>query len=182
MADSFGLDIVGLAASIGVGLIFVTTGWAKVRHRALLEGVVANYRILPQRLVAPVARLLPGVEMVTGVALIAGLGRVPALAATALLLAFAAAMAVNVRRGRLFIDCGCGLSHLRQHVSWALIARNGILAALLVPTWAITPTLSGADVAIAAFGGIALFLTYQLFNALDALSQSSAAAYRRSAS
>lgn len=181
MADSLGLDIVGLAASIGVGLIFVTAGSAKIRHRALLEGVVANYRILPRRLVAPVARLLPGVEIATGLALIAGLGRAPALAATAMLLTFAAAMAVNVRRGRLSIDCGCGLSHLRQHVGWPLVARNCVLAALLVPNWATTPVLAWPDVVIAAFGGIALFLAYQLFNALDALSRSSAAAYRRSA-
>jgi hypothetical protein len=182
MGDMLGLGIFGLAASIGIGLIFVTAGAAKVRHRALLEGVVANYRILPPRLVAPVARLLPGLEIAVGLTLIAGLGLVPALAATGVLLAFAAAMAVNVRRGRLTIDCGCGLSHLRQHVSWALVVRNAVLAALLVPTWATTLPLSGADVAVAAFGGITLFLAYQLFNTLDALAQSSAAAYRRTAS
>lgn len=176
---SVGLGISGLAASIGVGLIFLTSGWAKFRNRTALEGVVANYRILPQSLVLPVAIALPYVEVAVGAALVAGLGAIPALAAIALLLAFAAAMAVNVRRGRGHIDCGCGLSALRQPLSHMLVARNLILAALLALRLPPALPLSGAEIAAAGVGGLALFLCYLLFNAVGMLSHSSAAAFRR---
>jgi hypothetical protein len=181
MDMSAGLGISGLTASIGVGLVYMTAGLAKFRHRALLEGVVANYRILPQSVVAPTALALPYAEMALGAALIVGLGIVPVVAGIALLLAFAAAMAVNIRRGRTHVDCGCGLSHLRQHLGWPLVARNLILASLVALRLPATPPLSGAEVAAAAVGGLALFLCTLLFNAIDGLSQSSAAAFRRHA-
>lgn len=176
---SIGLGISGLAASVGVGLVFLTAGWAKARHRPLLEGVIANYRILPRPLVAPAATVLPYAELTIGAALIAGLGVLPALAAIAMLLIFAAAMAVNVRRGRTHIDCGCGASGLRQPLGWPMVARNIALASLLAPRLLPAPALSPAEVAAAAAGGLALFLCHLLFNALGALSQSSAAAFRR---
>ena len=46
-----------------------------------------------------------------------------------LLLLFAAAMAVNLRRGRADIDCGCALGLLKERISWPLVARNLVLAA-----------------------------------------------------
>jgi len=179
MNGAVGLAISGFAASVGVGLIFMTAGWAKFRHRAILPGIVANYRILPLSLVGPAAIALPYIELTTGGALIAGLGRMPALAGVSLLLAFAAAMAVNIRRGRTHIDCGCGLSALRQPLSWSLVGRNMALAALLAIRVAPTPPLSEAQILAAAIGGLALFICYLLFNAIGALSQSSAAAFRR---
>lgn len=181
MDASAGLGIFGLAASIGVGLIFASAGITKLRHRALLAAVVANYRILPRRLVAPMALVLPYGEIALGAALIAALGTVPALAGIALLLAFAAAMAVNIRRGRMRIDCGCGLSHLRQHLGWPLVARNLLLALLLALRFIPSTPLSGVEVAAGAVGGVALFLCTLIFNAIGALSQSSAAAFRRHA-
>lgn len=179
MESSIGLGISNLAASVGVGLVFLASGWAKFRHRAMLGGVVANYRILPQGLVAPAASALPYLEMAVGAALVAGMGVVPALAAIMLLLAFAVAMTVNIRRGRAHIDCGCGLSPLRQPLSLSLVARNLMLAALLTGRIAPTPPLSGAEVSVAVVGGLALFLCYLLFNAVGALSRSSTAAFRR---
>ena len=49
----------GLTGAIGTGIVFVEAGLAKLRHRDLVAGVVANYRLLPEALVAPVAMLLP---------------------------------------------------------------------------------------------------------------------------
>jgi hypothetical protein len=37
-------------------------------------------------------------------------------------------MAVNLARGRSDIDCGCFIGLLRQRISWALVARNLVLA------------------------------------------------------
>ncbi|MFD2428851.1 hypothetical protein ACFSUK_13225 [Sphingobium scionense] len=48
-----GLAIAALAAAIGIGLILLQAGLSKLRHRILLPGVIANYRLLPPALVAP---------------------------------------------------------------------------------------------------------------------------------
>ena len=95
-----GLAIAALAAAIGIGLILLQAGVSKLRHRILLPGVIANYRLLPPALVAPAATLLPLAEIAIGATLIAGLAPVPVLLAMLLLAIFASAMAINIARGR----------------------------------------------------------------------------------
>ena len=175
----------GLAGAIGTGIVFVEAGLAKLRHRELVPGVVANYRLLSEALVAPVAMLLPPVELGLGLALIAsvflgGALHWVALAAAALFLAFALGMAINIRRGRSHIDCGCGRSQLRQPLGWGLVARNVVLA-MLVSVHAIAPAQGfvPADLALALAAGVCLFLFFLLFNALAALAASPLAGGRR---
>lgn len=179
----------GLAGAIGTGIVFVEAGLAKLRHRDLVPGVVANYRLLPDALVAPVALILPPLELGLGLALIASafLGGAlhwvalgAALAATALFLAFALGMAINIRRGRSHIDCGCGRSQLRQPLGWGLVARNVVLA-MLVAVHAIAPAQGfvPGDLALALAAGVCLFLFFLLFNALAALAASPLAGGRR---
>ena len=173
-----GLGVVGLAGALGVGMIFTHAGISKLRHRELMAGIVANYRLLPEPLVVPVARALPVVELTLGLALLAGGQRVAVLPAALLLLLFAAAMAINVRRGRTHIDCGCGRSQLRQTVSWPLVWRNLVLAALVLPRLLPAPGTSGLDLATAIVGGASLFLMILLFNAIGSLAASPLAAKR----
>lgn len=175
----------GLAGAIGTGIVFVEAGLAKLRHRELVPGVVANYRLLPEALVAPVAMILPPVELGLGIGLIAsaflgGALHWLALAAAALFLAFALGMAINIRRGRSHIDCGCGRSHLSQPLGWGLVARNVVLA-LLVAVHAVAPAQGfvPADLALALAAGVCLFLFFLLFNALAALAASPLAGGRR---
>ncbi|WP_421846837.1 MauE/DoxX family redox-associated membrane protein [Novosphingobium sp.] len=176
-----GLGVLGYAGALGVALVFFQAAIPKFQHRDLLAGVVANYRLLPAGLVGPVARMLPLAEMGAAVSLLLihhGLGAAPAFA---LLLVFAAAMAINLMRGRSQIDCGCGRSQLRQPLSWLLVARNLVLAALLLPRL-VQPQFrlnSITDLAIAMAGGLAVFVIVQLFNAIGALAATPLAASRR---
>jgi hypothetical protein len=160
--------VMAVAGSTCVGLIFLLAAAQKLRHWRLLPGVIGNYRLLPRWSVGAVAAFLPSVEMLVGVGLLSGqLDSRPAIAAIALLLAFAIAMAINLARGRSHIDCGCGQTFLAQHLSWALVARNLVLAALLLPSLAkLTPT---ADVWTGAAAGFGFFLLYLLFNIFSAL-------------
>jgi hypothetical protein len=160
----------GYAAAVCVGLVFVMAGVSKLRHRRLLSGVIANYRLLPEGLVSPVSAVLPITELVIGIALIGGERILAPLLAMMLLLVFAAAMGINLARGRRKIDCGCGQSHLRQTLNWGLVVRNVLLAGLLPLRLAAqnTPTLPQIGIALA--GGLSIFLIYLLFNALLALS------------
>ncbi|OYX92602.1 MAG: methylamine utilization protein MauE, partial [Novosphingobium sp. 35-62-5] len=53
-------------AAVGNGLVFLTAGFAKLRSRRVFPGVVANYRLLPEALVGPVAAVLPLAEVLIG--------------------------------------------------------------------------------------------------------------------
>ena len=171
-----------LGFAMGTGLIFALAGVSHWRHRRLLGGVVANYRLLPDALTGPVAGLLPWGEGAVGLALLLapvapGLGRAGALAGGGLLLLFGWAMAVNLRRGRGFIDCGCGHDTLRQPLSWLLVGRNLVLALPLLAHAALglVPPQGMALVA-AMVAALAVWLGYHLFNALAALQSSALSA------
>jgi hypothetical protein len=70
-----------------------------------------------------------------------------------LLAVFTAAIWINLRRGRVHIDCGCGGAG--QRISHLLVVRNGLLvaglaAAILAPAGGI-----GGGAAVVAGGGAA---------------------------
>lgn len=181
MSEAFdtALAICGGVAAVGNGLVFLTAGVAKLRNRQVFPGVVANYRLLPEALVGPVAVVLPLAEVLIGAALLGGVA-LAAVPAAALLLAFAAAMAVNIGRGRAHIDCGCGRSELRQPLSRTLVVRNLVLAGLLVPAAFAVPSFGSAEWAFALAGGLALYLLTLLVNALAALAAGPLAVERNS--
>ena len=131
-AISPAMSEVALAIRVLVSLVFLTAAYGKLRHWAVFQGVVANYRLLPQGLVAPVAYALPPIEALLGAALLLGLGSPwPELTAAALLLLFALAMGINIARGRRHIDCGCFQSALKQTLNWTMAIRNIVLSLLL---------------------------------------------------
>jgi hypothetical protein len=154
-----------------VALVFLTAAVGKMRNWPIFQGVVANYRLLPQFLVGPVAYALPPVEALIGTALATG-GLAPwsDAAAASLLGAFAVAMGINLMRGRRHIDCGCFQGTLRQPLSWILVSRNALLALLLVAAGAAPPGRPDAwTVLNGLFAGAALFVVLQSLNALWAI-------------
>ncbi|WP_305036245.1 MauE/DoxX family redox-associated membrane protein [Novosphingobium sp. EMRT-2] len=171
-----GLRVMGLAGACGVGLVFVHAGASKLLHRDVLPGVIANYRLLPDALVAPVAAVLPWGELALGLALLAGGPPFAVVPALVLLGLFAGAMAVNIARGRRSIDCGCGRSQLRQTLGWPLVARNIVLMILVALRLPAALPSTGLELAIAIVGGVSLFVLYLLFNAIAALAVSPVAA------
>ena len=107
--------------------------WGKLRHRAEFRTGLAVYHLLPIGAVAPVAAGLPLVELLLGVGLITGVGLpVASYGSAALLLAFSAAVIINLRRGRE-IACACTGVADEQPISWGLVVRNGLL--ILVAVW-----------------------------------------------
>ena len=108
----------GAVAAVVLAAVFAVAGVAKLRAPDAFAGVVANYRLLPDRLVRPVAWLLPPLEVALALCVLLPVTRVPAAAALCvLLLLFAGAMAVNLRRGRTGIDCGCAIGLLKERIS-----------------------------------------------------------------
>lgn len=159
-----------MAGRICVGLVFLTAAAQKVFHWRVLPGVIANYRLLPGWAVGPAASLLPPLEMILAVLLLSAWFQPwPALAAMSLLVLFASAMAINLKRGRDTIDCGCGQTFLKQTLRWTLVWRNAGLAGLLLPSLLLpgSETLSGMLTGMAA--GLGFFLLYLALNIFAAL-------------
>ena len=180
--DAMGHELVAamsVAGRVCVGLAFLLAAAQKVSHWRILSGVITNYRLLPRWAVTPAAAVLPPLEMVIAILLLGTLAMPwAALASIALLAVFAGAMAVNLRRGRSAIDCGCGQSFLAQTLSWTLVVRNAVLAALLLPSLALTDPSTLSVALTGAGAGLAFFLLYLLLNALAALPRPEARGHR----
>lgn len=146
-------------------LIFVGAAIPKLRHREEFYGVVRNFRLLPERLVRPVAAVLPWFELGIATALLVPTAAPSAAGvAGAVLVVFGLAIGINVARGRTAIDCGCFRNGLKQPLSWLLVGRNGVLAlAAFALAWALplAPAASALDLAIGvAAAGLAMLLSY----------------------
>ena len=164
------LAAASVAGRTCVGLVFLLAAIQKAQHWRILPGVIANYRLLPRWMAWPAAALLPPMEMVLAVLLpSAQLSPWPSVAAMLLLTLFAIAMAINITRGRDHIDCGCGESFLRQTLNWALVARNGLLVLLLMPSLVAAERMNMPMILSSIAAGLGLFLLYLLLNILAAL-------------
>ena len=144
-------------------MLFASASAGKFRALVEFEGVVGNYRLLPAAMVRPAAISLPVAEL--GVALLL---LVPAtrgfggIAAAELFVLFAAAMGINLLRGRREIDCGCFRTAHRQYLTTWHLVRNAVLAlfavALALP--AAPRGIGPVDLGLAALGAVALYLVY----------------------
>ena len=85
------------------------------------------WRLVPQAATPGVAYAIPIAELTTVITNLLAL-RVGLLFAAMILLAYAAGMQINRRRGRSFIDCGCGDEPVP--LTAALLVRNGVLVLL----------------------------------------------------
>ncbi|MBB2201483.1 MauE/DoxX family redox-associated membrane protein [Gluconacetobacter tumulisoli] len=128
-------SMVAALACGAVGGLYLAAGIAKLRDPDHFLGTMAAYRLLPDGLLAPAAWMLAGLETMLGVMMLAGVAvRWAGVAAALLFGVFAAAMAINVLRGRVNLSCGClpGLAGAR--LSWLSVVRTLALAPLaLVP-------------------------------------------------
>ena len=156
-----------LTVAGSLAVLFAASTAHKLAALGEWPGVVRNYRLLPAVLALPAAGMLLIAGALTAAALFWPATRhIGACAAAAQLLLFAAAMAINLRRGRSRIDCGCFGSRLRQGISTWMVARNLALAmlalGLLLP--ARPRALTVLDIATAV--GVVATLTF-LYPVLD---------------
>jgi Methylamine utilisation protein MauE len=160
------MNEIALSIRILTALVFLSAALGKVRHRLAFQGVVANYRLLPQFAVPAFAGLLPAVEAAIAVALLIAPPTWPEACAAILLIVFAAAMAINIRRGRRHIDCGCFQGALKQTLNWMLVTRNVGLALLLAVPAGVSEGMTLPAAAEAVLVGFVLFVLLQSMNIL----------------
>jgi hypothetical protein len=117
-------------------LLFASAAVHKARAPAHFAEVLRAYRVLPAGL--HVSWLVPLLELAVAAALLLPGTRVAAaLSGAALLLVYALAMAVNLKRGRRDLACGCGGAHERRPIGAWMVWRNlglaGVLCTLALP-------------------------------------------------
>ena len=148
-------------ARLCLALLFAHSCSGKARDFERFGAVLADYRLLPERIVGSAAIAILAIEVgLTATLLIPGVARWAAAAAASVLLLYSIAIAINLARGRREIDCGCG-GDADQNLHPGLLARNAMLiaAAVLASLPVATRSLTGLDFMTLAFGvtTIALF-------------------------
>lgn len=118
-----------LLITLGLGALFLVAAAAKLANPAEFRAAVLAYAAVPRAAARYVAAIVPIAELWVGIALLSGYqARAALLVAGALLLVFALAMMLALRKGRR-PDCGCGVGR-RRPISAGLAARNVVLAAV----------------------------------------------------
>ncbi len=154
---------IGLTAVASFALLFASAATHKLRDLRRFAEVFSAYGLLPPGSRPRLAWAVPLVELGVAVGLLAGTSRRYAGGVgVVLLIVYASAIAINLRRGRHDLACGCGGPDERRPIAAWMIWRNLILAALLggamVP-WSARP-LVVTDALTVGFGSAASALLY----------------------
>jgi hypothetical protein len=161
-------SLILLIAGLLLGGLFIAAAIAKLIDFGHFQATLGAYLLIPERLAMPAASALIAAELAFGAAaLVTGVTgwTLPLAGIAALLALYAGAMAINLRRGRDHIDCGClAFGARRATIGWSLVVRN-LLLALVALTVALPPVRPRELIAIdwisAAGGVIAFMLLYQ---------------------
>jgi hypothetical protein len=120
-----------IASAVSVAVILASAASHKWRAPGRFIRQLEDYQLLPPALLKPAARALPLAEGALAFALLLPASRaLAALAAAALLALYAAAIGINLWRGRRDIDCGCAGPDQAQPLRPLLLLRNTVLVAL----------------------------------------------------
>lgn len=135
------------AISIGLGLMFLLAAYHKLASGAEFRVTLLEYQLLPEWLISPASRIIPMTEILLGCSwLLSSYGQtLTAVASASLLGLYALAIGINLRRGRVYFDCGCsfgGKDDSEQFLSGGLVVRNLILIATVLITLLPTTTRS----------------------------------------
>jgi hypothetical protein len=122
-----------LTVQLLMAFILASAAWGKLARIEMFASILSQYSLLPERLTASAARLVPAIELAVAVGLIIPSTReVEVFLAVGLLLAFSAAIAANLLRGRASIRCGCSFSSgAGDQLRWWMVVRNLLLAGAL---------------------------------------------------
>lgn len=162
--------VFGFTSRLLLMLVFGAAVMHKLSEPRRFIAVLREYRLLPAAVITPAALTVICAEafVVLGIWWQASRGWAAAVAVT-LLVTYSVAIGINVRRGRIGIDCGCSFGAARQRLSLALCARNALLLLpCAVAGLATKHALEVTGLVTGLLGAVALGLCYQVWGALAA--------------
>ena len=171
--------------SVGFALLFIFAAAHKFNNKLQFLGILEAYQILPGTMPGLAVNVIPALELMLGLAwaltalLFIQITLLPLISAM-LLSTYAMAIAINLFRGRSYIDCGCGFSSLAgsarsesnsggiQQLSKALVLRNCVLGvvALIAAASPSSRDLGFMDFLSLVTASFTLVLLYGAFNQL----------------
>jgi hypothetical protein len=155
------VDTAAGIADTMVAMVLIFAGAMKVGNLAIFGQQIAMYRIIPERFAGVVGRLLPPLEIAIGVSILF----FPRLAAAGVVLfaTFAAALGVNVLRGRTELHCGCFGVTSKHTISPSHIAVNLGLTSLAAFTFIKrhAPSFIAFQIGVSALLLVALFVAWR---------------------
>jgi hypothetical protein len=168
---------IGILVVASVALLFASAGAHKFRDLRRFDEIFTAYGLVPAITPARISWAVPVLEIAVAAGLVIGVSRpYAAVLGIVLLLGYAAAIAVNLRRGHRDLACGCGGPDERRPIAPWMVWRN-VLIALAVATvftpWASRP-LSITDGVTIAFGLLTIALVYLCIDQLLGNAQRSA--------
>ena len=120
-----------IASALAVAVLLASAATHKLRAPGRFAKQLADYQLLPEALVRLIGRVIPLLELLIASALLVPFSRaIAAVCAAALIALYAAAIGINLWRGRRDIDCGCAGPDQAQPLRPVLLARNAVLVAL----------------------------------------------------
>jgi len=162
--------VAGALIVAAFALLFASAAVHKLRNLARFAEVFAAYAVLPRAPGRGVSWVIPVLELGVAFGLLSSRSRPYACGfGMLLLLGYAAAMAVNLRRGRRDLACGCGGPDERPIAAW-MAWRNLAFAALLglvARPWSARALVPTDALTI----GFALAVTVVVYLCLDRLAQ-----------
>lgn len=151
MAPDRSLEMAAAALAAFVALLLARAALHKAADPVRFEGVLADYRLAPEAALPILRGAIPLAEATCALALVLPASRsAGGLAASGLLLIYAAAMGINLARGRRDIDCGCGGAP--ERLGWTLVLRNLAFVA------ALAPAITGMGAALGVAGTLAAWI------------------------
>jgi putative oxidoreductase len=104
--------------------VFIYSGYVKVQEPLQFAVAISGYKMVPENLAFPMARLLPWAEIVLGLAILVGWKiRYFSAATAALLLFFISVLVITIARG---IEANCGCFGLDERISPLTILRDSL--------------------------------------------------------
>lgn len=119
---------ISFALALAMSLLLAASAFHKARDLRRFAGTIDAYDLLPRGFGGLAGPMIAALEATAAVGLlITPLRQGAGLAAAALFASYGAAIAINLKRGRRGIDCGCSFGAARNVISEGLIVRNAVL-------------------------------------------------------
>jgi uncharacterized membrane protein YphA (DoxX/SURF4 family) len=169
---------IGLVVVAAVALLFTSAGVHKLRDLKQFDEIFSAYGLLTSVARWHLSWVVPILELAVAAGLLFDSSRPHAGAVGVVLLsAYATGIAVNLRRGRRDLACGCGGPDERRPIAPWMVWRNITIALALAST--LTPwtarSLTFTDAVTVTFGSLSLVLIYlcvdQLMGYMQRVSQ-----------
>jgi len=144
-------------------VLFAAAAVHKLRDLRRFAEIFSAYGLLPLPAAMRLSRIVPVLEAAVAAGLLLDATRTPAAyVGIGMLLAYAAAIGVNLMRGRRDLACGCGGPDDRRPIAGWMVWRNMLIATLLilpVLPWSPRPLVATDGVTI-GFGTATCVLVY----------------------